>query len=440
MIISFSIENFGPIREKQTISFEADKNEYLENYYIIEPIPGFRLLKLILLYGANASGKTTMLQSLEFIRDLVLYSNSKKNQKLNFNPFLFDDYSIENNTNFELYFIANNKRYLYNIEFNKTYIVREELRIFNPNKSLVFKRTSNSEKQLTEIKFGSKINILKSANETLINNTLWNNTVLAGFLKTNIEINELKDVTEWFDNVFKPLISPNTNLEQFVTKNIKSKDIIQKNVVEILKKADLHISDIKITEKEEIIPESLIDIIESTIKNDDDKINLSNIREKGKISTLNLEFIHQINNRNYPLPFDDQSTGTQRFFGLAGILDLLVREKSFIPIDELESSLHPDLYIHFLLMHLVNTTKSQLIATTHNREILRDRNLFRDDAIWFADKLEEGNTEIYSLSSFDTNIIRDTSNVFNAYSIGKLGGVPELEDYYLDFKYDSENE
>ena len=135
MIISFSIENFGPIREKQTISFEADKNEYLENYYIIEPIPGFRLLKLILLYGANASGKTTMLQSLEFIRDLVLYSNSKKNQKLNFNPFLFDDYSIENNTNFELYFIANNKRYLYNIEFNKTYIVREELRIFNPNKS-----------------------------------------------------------------------------------------------------------------------------------------------------------------------------------------------------------------------------------------------------------------------------------------------------------------
>lgn len=440
MIISFSIENFGPIREKQTISFEADKNEYLENYYIIEPIPGIRLLKLILLYGANASGKTTMLQSLEFIRDLVLYPNSKKNQKLNFNPFLFDDYSLENNTNFELYFIANNKRYLYNIEFNKRYIAREELRIYNPNKSLVFERTSNFEKQLTEIKFGSKINILKSANETLINNTLWNNTVLAGFLKTNIEIKELKDVTEWFDNVFKPLISPNTNLEQFVTKNIKSKDILQKNVVEILKKADLHISDIKITEEEEIIPESLIDLIESSIKNDDDKLSLSNIREKGKISTLNLEFIHQINNNNYLLPFDDQSTGTQRFFGLAGILDLLVREKSFIPIDELESSLHPDLYIHFILMHLVNTTKSQLIATTHNREILRDRNLFRDDTIWFADKLEDGNTEIYSLSSFDTNTIRDTSNVFNAYSIGKLGGVPELEDYYLDFKYDSENE
>ena len=125
MIIRFSIENFGPIREKQTISFEANKNDDLENYYIIEPIPGFRLLKLLLLYGANASGKTTMLKSLEFIRDLVLSPNSKKNEKLNFNPFLFDNESKNKNSSFELYFITEGKRYLYNIEFNNRYIVNE---------------------------------------------------------------------------------------------------------------------------------------------------------------------------------------------------------------------------------------------------------------------------------------------------------------------------
>ena len=67
-------------------------------------------------------------------------------------------------------------------------------------------------------------------------------------------------------------------------------------------------------------------------------------------------------------------------------------------------------------MHLVNSSKSQLIATTHNREILKNRDIFRDDCIWFADKTEEGNTEIYSLEDFDTKTIRNSSNVYNAYS------------------------
>ena len=104
-----------------------------------------------------------------------------------------------------------------------------------------------------------------------------------------------------------------------------------------------------------------------------------------------------------------------------------------LPIDELESSLHPDLFNHFLLTYLVNGKKnSQLIATTHNREILNNRDLFRDDAIWFTDKNEDSATELYSLADFDSSVVRDTSNVLNAYKSGKLGGVPNLGDYYID--------
>ena len=117
-------------------------------------------------------------------------------------------------------------------------------------------------------------------------------------------------------------------------------------------------------------------------------------------------------------------------------MDLLVRERIIMPIDELESSLHPDLYIHFVLMHLVNSRNSQIIATTHNREILKNKDIFRNDSIWFADKSEGANTTTYSLEDFDSKTIRETSSVYNAYSIGKLGGVPELGDYYLDFKYE----
>ena len=66
MIIDFSITNFGPIKNKVCLSFEADEDSKLEDYYVMEPIPGMRLLKIALLYGANASGKTTLIEALDF--------------------------------------------------------------------------------------------------------------------------------------------------------------------------------------------------------------------------------------------------------------------------------------------------------------------------------------------------------------------------------------
>ena len=83
MIVNFSIQNFGSIKEKQTLSFEADKSNQLEDYYVIET-NGLRLLKLGLIYGANASGKTTILNRIAFLR----WNNMKINKKLSvFNLF-----------------------------------------------------------------------------------------------------------------------------------------------------------------------------------------------------------------------------------------------------------------------------------------------------------------------------------------------------------------
>jgi AAA15 family ATPase/GTPase len=80
----------------------------------------------------------------------------------------------------------------------------------------------------------------------------------------------------------------------------------------------------------------------------------------------------------------------------------------------------------------MNAKNSQLIATTHNREILNNRDVFRDDVIWFTDKLENSSTELYSLSDFDSSVIRDTSNILNAYKSGRLKGTPNLGDYFID--------
>ena len=85
------------------------------------------------------------------------------------------------------------------------------------------------------------------------------------------------------------------------------------------------------------------------------------------------------------------------------------------------------------MFFIVNSKKeSQLIATTHNREILNNRDLFCYVVIWFTDKNEDSATELYSLADFDSSVVRDTTNVLNAYKSGKLGGIPNLGDYYIN--------
>jgi AAA15 family ATPase/GTPase len=86
------------------------------------------------------------------------------------------------------------------------------------------------------------------------------------------------------------------------------------------------------------------------------------------------------------------------------------------------------------LNFLLNSKESQIIATTHNREILGEKDLFREDAIWFTDKNKDCSTELYSLADFDSSVIRNSSNVLNAYKSGKLSGVPNLGDNYIDIE------
>lgn len=429
MIVNFSIQNFGSIKEKQTLSFEADKSSQLEDYYVIQT-NGLRLLKLGLIYGANASGKTTILNALEFLRDLVLEPEEKKTEPLEFKPFLLDKISTNLNTIISIEFIQNEIRYFYEVEFNQKAIIKEILNHYNPTKSNVFKRTTDIDNQFTEISFGSKIKKDKTFEKTLESNTLWNNTVLGGFLKTNINSKELKDATDWFSKYLKPLILTKTELDGYVTSRINNSEITKDDVVNILKKADFNISNILIEEEEEDIPDGLIEFLEKRVKASSDK--LDEIKNRGKITSIKLEFEHLVNHKKYTLPFDSESQGTKRYYGFAGILSLLIKNSVAFPIDELEASLHPDLFVHFLLSFLVNSKKSQIIATTHNREILNNKDIFRNDAIWFTDKNENCETELYSLTDFDSSVIRDTSNIYNAYKVGKLGGVPNLGDYYIE--------
>ena len=428
MIINFSIQNFGSIKHKQTISFEADETEHLEEAYVIKT-DGLRLLKLALVYGPNASGKTTILKALDFLLEIVLYPKDKKTDELAFEPFLFDSDTPGQHSILSIEFLQENIKYLYEVEFTKKAIIRDELSFYNPKKANLYKRTTNIENQFTEITFGSQIKIDKAFEKVLEANTLWNNTVLGGYLKTNIDFKELKQVIEWFEFHLKPMVRTDTNLERYVTSGINTGEIDKEDVVAILKKADFQISDIVIQEKESSLDDALIDLLVNRSKDSTSQLKLPADK---RLTSLRPELEHTVNEHRFSLPFELESHGTKRFYGFAGLLAQLIKQPVILPVDELEASLHPELYIHFLLSFLLNANRSQVIATTHHREILNNKDIFRNDAIWFTDKDKESATEVYSLADFDSSVVKDSTNVLNAYKSGKLGATPNPGDHYID--------
>lgn len=403
MIINFLVKNFKSINNEINLSFEAVDSE-MDRYYTYKSNKE-KILKIAMIYGANASGKTNILKALYFLVQFILNSPKQKDETIDITPFLFTD-NIFPNSYFKIEFLIDDIKYLYQLELSSEKVINEKLYYYNPNRALVFDKAN--------FKFGSKIKISKSQKEALFNNTLYNNSLLSGYLKTNINIKEFDNAIRWFKKVLPPIF-PKTDLVAFAVNTLEKKSLDKDFILDILQNADFEIDDYEIKKSE--VDSEIIDILKQIGK------------EESDLKKLEIFFTHL---KKYRLEYNEESSGTQRYYQLSIMLALLLKESLILPIDELEASLHPDLLKHFILSFLVNSKKSQLIFTTHSRELLLEKDMLRQDTIWFTQKNPKGATELFSVSDFDTTIIRKESSLYNAYKSGKFGAVPNLKDYFLD--------
>ena len=438
MLIDFSISNFGPIKDKVCLSFEADEDTKLDNYYVIEPIPGMRLLKIALVYGANASGKTTLIKALDFLRELVVEPLDKKNSELDYTPFAFENQSKTAPSAFELNFICKKRRFHYQVQYSKKYIHNETLSEFIDGEShQIYERTTDAGDQLSHINISEDYKESDDITAKLEGATLWNNTVLGASLKTNVQFRLLNDIVEWFEEYLSPMISPKHNLYAFISSSLQHGKIIKDDILKMMKRADLMITDIQIKEDSE---EDLDDaeILETLRKRREAETNREIKDLKVRVSHRHLEFVHTTEKGGGILKYSQESLGTQRFYQFSGLVDLLVRNSVFFSIDEVETSLHPDLFEFFLYSFLCNAKESQILVTTHYREFLMNGEMVRPDSVWFTDKNSDGSTILYSLLDFDEEIFTSNRSFYDAYKIGRLGAKPNIGDYYIDFHYEGE--
>lgn len=404
MILDFTISNFRSIKEAQTISFEATKDTHLEDYFIIKK-DKYRILKIATILGANASGKSNIIRAFGLLHDLILSPCENKNSEIDYDKFALDTDFVDNDSVMIVNFICGEQKYYYEVHFNNKAVTYELLKK-HPFGELkdhnVYTRETDSEKGVSIIKWGSKYK-LASKTRGLIDNLIHNRTVFGAFQNTNVDIPWMKEIIDWVDCYILPQVLPTPQgLFRDITEQIAEQRIDKEIIVRHLNKADIGISDF---------------IIE---KIDNDIFNNYEIR-----------FIHNGSQGGVSFDVREESEGTKRYYELSGVLMLLVKENHFVTIDELECRLHPDLYEHFVLTYLKNTKESQIIFTTHSREFLNDRGLFRDDSVWITEKTDVGATNLYSLADFDSNFLRNTTNRYNMYKAGRLGGVPRLQDTYF---------
>lgn len=429
MIAEFTVENFYSIRSTQKISFEPSSDSFMSDEYTYEVKDGVRLLKVGIIYGANASGKSNVLGAIDFFKMLVLRVPKGRNDTTRAVPFLLDEASKTKTTKMSMSFYVNQLKYILSFELDKKRIYSETLTVYEsirPTK--LYSRSYDPDTDSSVIEFGTNLKMAKKNQDAIAGNTINNCSVLAAFGNSNVEKTKLNDVYDYFAKQVKDVLAPGMLLSGYVKRHLdKDKDgNLKKFILNFLKASDFNIEDVTLHEEEELITPELEQLIQKAPIDDDAK---SEMLKKGKITNTELTFTHKAGNGLYELSEEYESNGTMRFLGMAVILNFLLKKNQFVPIDEVETSIHYELLSYFIKVFLANSNQtSQMLLTTHDINLLNEE-FIRRDTIWFTDKDEQGQTNVVRLSTLG---LHKNLSPYNAYKQGKLVKLPFLGSQYFD--------
>ena len=423
MIQEFRVTNFGSIREEQAISFVPSKDTQMVESYTHEVRPGTRLLKIGILYGSNASGKTTVLEALDFFREMMVRKPAAKSDGMGFAPFLLDAESRHESSRMEMTFYLQGRRHVLTITFNTQRITEEKLSVYTTTQpSLVYRRTYDEATDHSQVVFGGQAGLSSQSKTAIAGNTTNNCSVVAACASTNVERSPLSAVSDYFREGMAPLLFPSMSMLSYVKMRLKntSDRALKPFILQLMKASDFNIADIGLEEHETPIDAETLQTLQATPMPEQMR---NSIIARGVVRHQELTFAHSAEGGTYTLGEEQESRGTQRFIGMAMLLYRLVKGNVFIPIDEVEASLHYELLRYFIQLFLYNSEgSSQLLLTTHDLSLL-DEDFIRRDVIYFTDKDSAGATSIRRLSHMG---LHNTLSPYNAYRQGKLVNLPFL--------------
>jgi len=418
MLIQFSVRNFRSIRETQTFFFAAGtgKERQAENTFDPELPSTPRLLRSAAIYGANAAGKSNLVEALAFVRDFIRTSASQAQEgdPIGVTPFRLDPETQQEASEFEIVFAEDGVRYQYGFAVTGERVMEEWLYAWPAGKSQRwFQRDYDPEAETYHWHFGPNF---RGQKKVLEGATRAN----ALFLSTAVQLNneQLQPVYRWFGGRLVVIRAHGGFPSPFRDYTVQQcrDDAERQRIVQLLQVADLGIDDLKVetksTVEEEELPPGVTSNLGATFVN----------REVHRPL-----FQHTVGDGESTVSFElhDESDGTQNLFALAGPWLYALDKGMVLVMDELDASLHP-LMVRFLISTLhsseTNPRNAQLLFTTHAVTLLGD-DLFRRDQVWFVEKGKDRATHISPLSDFHP---RKGEAIARGYLRGRYGGLPIL--------------
>jgi AAA15 family ATPase/GTPase len=419
MLIRFAIENHLSIKEKQEISLVAsslqDKGADLISASKINLIPA------AIIYGANASGKSNFVLGFEFLRDTVLNSHQRggPETKIPRNPFLLDEKSRSLPTTVDLDFFLRGVRFHYGFSAADKSFTEEWLFAFPSGKKQTWFHRLARKKQ---IYFGKQ---MKGPLRT-IESLMRPNSLFLSVAAQNAHV-QLTPLFEYIRNFTLKYVVENRTGDALMA---FAEGKVDDRIIHFLDQADSG-----------IITYRFEDVLEKFKKRGFDQNELARdfleLVKKYTKSRIDLKDLNLEDIRPKKMSLGHRvASGIPQFFELslesAGTLRLLILLKSIfealdrgslVVIDELDASLHTYLAENLVKLfnsRVTNPRGAQLVATTHDTNLLR-KDLIRRDQIWFAEKDHNGATNIYPLTDIRT---RNSDNLEKGYLEGRFGAVP----------------
>ena len=411
MLLRFAISNCYSIRDLQVLDLCASTLKDSDAGLIqCLASPTGSILPSVVIYGANASGKTNYIFALKMMRDLVLTSHTKlgPGDALPYYPFALDHESSRTPTRVEVDFVIEGIRYHYGFELTDRAFKSEWL--FSIPKSrnrLLFERDGDN------FQFGRE---LKGQKDIIAAMTRPNSLFLSSAAQNNHS--QLSRIFDYFNTFQFSMVTNVPGLAasiEFYRSGLDSRVItflneIGTGIIDYREVDNPHSSELLSLQREWVSSASRI------------------FNEQIDIEPLVVDKIVKLAHRGkdgdlVDLDLDLESAGTRRLLIVLSRVFRALDRGSPIFIDEFDASLHThagEMLLNLFLSPETNLNGAQLIATTHDTNLINSR-LLRRDQVWLAEKGSDGATELYPLTDFGT---RPGDNLEKGYLQGRFGAVP----------------
>lgn len=410
MLLEFSCSNHKSIKDRVTFSAVAGKDTTNED--LLFQYGSVRVLKNAVIYGANGSGKSNLIDAIAFVRKLVI--NSIKNQPgqgIKQQPHKLA--GIDTDSTYSIQFITKGVRYAFGFSIRNALVVEEYLYCFPKMRQVkIYERDADD--FYPGDKFKGKFDTCKD--------TLKPNRLLLSCAANFSSIQEIEDVFKFFRNdlvIYRGLGVDNWMDYSLQTMH-KNADI-KAAVLEFMRSLGTGIVDVKIKiDKQEMSPDDLPPFLSDDFKVEIAKRMVNRIEAKVVYDTFEVDLLQE------------ESTGIRKLFEfICPLIDIIVRGKVLI-CDELETNFHEAIVYKLvdLFRNLKTKQFAQMFFTTHDTSIL-SLDLFRRDQIWFTE-LRQGTraTDLYSLAEIKN--VRKDENIGKGYISGKYGAIPMLNKNLAD--------